>query len=152
MAITKSFTNADSVVRRQQGRYLDSAGSPALATISIGFTPRYFKWHDITDRTSVEKYEGMAAADTLTTDVNGVQALDTNSLITFDAGSGNQTGGSGTPDATNAGVVNNVAYPGPSTIINDTKTQIPGSGPAQTVTVAASQIVQNKQYEWVAQG
>lgn len=152
MTITKTVTNFDGVARRAQGRFLDSASSPAAAVISLGFTPRSFKWQDETDRTSIEKTEGMSAANTLTTDVNGVQALDTSSLLVFGAGSGNQTGGSGTPDATYAGVVNNVAYPGPSTIISDTKTQIPGTGPDQTVTVAAGAIVQNKQYSWVAVG
>jgi hypothetical protein len=92
----------------------------------------------------------MVDANTLLTVAAGTRTLDTGSIIVIASATGNRDGGSGTPDATNAGVVNNVAYPGPSTIINDTKTVIPGAEPLFTVTIATGSNLQNKQYRWVA--
>lgn len=152
MAITSSFKEATGVAQKKTGRYLDSAGSPAATTVRLGFYPRRFKWINLTDRISWEWIEGMASGTTLKTAANGDQTLDTgDAAIQPDAGSGNQSGTPGTADTTNAGVVNNVAYPGPSTVINDTRTAIPGVAPSGSVVIAAAAILQNKQYEWFAE-
>lgn len=153
MTITKTnLPKTDANEQFSTGRYFDDAGTPALAVINLGFSPRRFIWKNLTDRVSWEWLEGMAAGTTLKTAANGDQTLDTADVaISPSAGTGNQTGGSGTPSTTNAGVVNNVAYPGPATITNDTKTQIPGESPAGTVSIAAAVILQNKQYEWIAE-
>ena len=150
MTITASQFQTQGTVRRAQGSHLDDAATPGALVITLGFVPTYFQWLNETDRITEEKYEGMAVADVLHTAVDGVRTLNTGSLVVIAAPSGNQSGGSGTPDPTNAGVINNVAYPGPSTIVNDTKTQQVGVEAAATVTIATGANLQNKQYRWVA--
>lgn len=152
MTITASQSNDNGAMFRASGSHLDTAATPGALTLTLGFTPRYFAWINETDRVTQEKYEGMTDANTINTAVDGIRTLNTSSLIVIASASGNRDGGSGTPDATNAGVVNNVAYPGPSTIINDTKTVIPGVEGAATVTIDSTMNVQNKQYRWVAFG
>jgi hypothetical protein len=153
MTITKNYSDSNGAdVQRATGRYLDDAATPAAAVIELGFKPRYFLWLNLTDRDQWEKFEGMLATETLATIETGVRSLDTGSIVVFDAASGLQSGTPGTPDATNAGVRNNVAYPGPSTVVNDTRTALPGSKAGHSVTIAASVILQNKQYTWIALG
>jgi len=78
MAITSTQTKAPaSVFNKAQGSYLDSAGTPAAATITVGFLPRYFAWHSTTGRISYEWFEGMAAGTSLKTVANGTRTLDT---------------------------------------------------------------------------
>src|SRR3954453_17232666 len=77
MAITGSQTNTDGISRHVSGSYLDDAGTPAAATITLGFTPRYFAWHNVTDRISYEWFEGAAAGTTLKTVAAGTRTLDT---------------------------------------------------------------------------
>lgn len=77
MSITSSQLNTDGVVRRTVGSYLDDAGTPAAATIPLGYNPTYFAWHNVTDRISYEWFLGAAAGTTLKTAANGVRTLDT---------------------------------------------------------------------------
>ena len=78
MAITQSTTRGiASVSNHAQGSYLDDAGTPAAATITVGFTPRYFAWHSTTGRISYEWFTGMAAGTSLKTVANGTRTLDT---------------------------------------------------------------------------
>lgn len=78
MAITATQTmHPASVNNRAQGRHLDDAGTPALKTITLGFTPRYVLWLNETDRVSHEWFEGMADGTTLKTAANGTRTLDT---------------------------------------------------------------------------
>lgn len=153
MAITQSqIQKTNAQPNFETGRYLDSAGSPAAAVLNLGFSPRKFRWINLTDRIQWEWVEGMAAGTTLKTVAAGTVTLDTADVaISPDAGAGSQSGSPGSADQTNAGVVNNVAYPGPSTIINDTRTAIPGTEPKGQVTIAAAVILQNKQYTWIAE-
>lgn len=150
MTITATQYQTQGIVKRAQGSHFDDASTPGALTITLGFLPTYFQWVNETDRITEEKYEGQTDANVIHTAVDGVRTLNTSSLVVFASASGNRDGGSGTPDATNAGVTNNVAYPGPSTIINDTKTVIPGTEPLFTVTIASGANLQNKQYRWVA--
>lgn len=77
MAITQSQVDSDGVVRRTAGSYLDDAGTPAAATITLGYTPVYFAWHNVTDRISYEWFLGAAAGTTLKTVAAGTRTLDT---------------------------------------------------------------------------
>lgn len=150
MAITKSVNNPAQGSLVATGRFLDSAASPAAAVLDLGFKPRYFKWINLTDRVFVEKFDGMANTDSMKTDASGTQTLDTSSLVLFGTPTGSQDGSQGTADQTNAGVVNNVTYPGPATVVNSTATEIPGTEADNTVTIDASLVLQNKQYSWIA--
>lgn len=151
MTITKSQTEPFGAVERAQGRFLDTVGGTAVL-INVGFVPRYFRWTDLTSLTQWEWFEGMANGTTLKTVIAGTRTLNTADVaISLDAGSGNQTGGAGTPDQTNAGVTNNVAYPGPSTIINNTSTQVPGTEASYVVTIGAAANVAGDQVTWVAE-
>lgn len=76
MAIT-STQKDDHVVRNVSGSYLDDAGTPAAATITLGFTPRYFQWNNVTDRISYEWFDGNANGTTLKTVAAGTRTLDT---------------------------------------------------------------------------
>lgn len=77
MAVTSSQVNGSGHVRNTTGAYLDSAGSPAAATLTLGFTPRYVCWLNATDRIQYEWYDGMAAGTTLKTVAAGTRTLDT---------------------------------------------------------------------------
>lgn len=90
MAITSTQSKAPaSVHNKAQGSYLDSAASPAAATITPGFLPRYFAWHSTTGRISYEWFEGMAAGTTLKTVAAGTRTLDTaDAAITVNATTG----------------------------------------------------------------
>ncbi len=96
----------------------------------------------------------MAAGTTLKTVAAGTRTLDTADVaISPDAGSGAQFGSSGTLDTTNAGVDNNVAYPGPATIVNKTDTAIPGIEPSGQIAISATAAgAASDQFAWVAQG
>ena len=87
MAITSSQENGDAIVHYASGSYLDSAGTPAAATITLGFTPRYFAWHSTTGRISYEWFDGMADGTTLKTVAAGTRTLDTTDVaIDVDGG------------------------------------------------------------------
>lgn len=76
MAVTN--TQKDTfIVRHASGSYLDDAGTPAAATITLGFTPRYVAWHNVTDRISYEWFDGAANGTTLKTVAAGTRTLDT---------------------------------------------------------------------------
>ena len=78
MAITSSQSKAPaSVHNKAHGSYLDDAATPAAATITPGFLPRYFAWHSTTGRISYEWFEGMAAGTSLKTVANGTRTLNT---------------------------------------------------------------------------
>lgn len=77
MAITSTQDNGSDVTRNSSGSYLDDAGTPAAATITLGFTPKYFAWHNVTDRISYEWFNGAAAGTTLKTVAAGTRTLDT---------------------------------------------------------------------------
>ena len=80
MAITQTQTNGNGVVRKTTGAYLDSAGTPAAATITLGFNPTYFEWLNATDRIGYEWYDGMAAGTTLKSVAAGTRTLDTSDV------------------------------------------------------------------------
>lgn len=77
MAITNSQNNGSSRDRHTTGSHLDDAGTPALATITLGFTPRYFAWVNATDRITWEWFEETDNGTTLKTVAAGTRTLDT---------------------------------------------------------------------------
>ena len=77
MAVTSTQNDTNGVVRNSEGKYLDDAGTPAAATITLGFTPTYFCWENATDRIKYEWYYGMANGTTLKTVAAGTRTLDT---------------------------------------------------------------------------
>lgn len=77
MAITSTQLDTTGVVRNSEGAYLDSAATPAAATITLGFTPNYVCWLNATDRIQYEWYNGMANGTTLKTVAAGTRTLDT---------------------------------------------------------------------------
>lgn len=78
MAVTSTQKMQEaSITNYATGSYLDDAGSPAAATITLGFTPRYVAWNNVTDRISYEWFDGAAAGTTLKTVANGTRTLDT---------------------------------------------------------------------------
>lgn len=81
MAITQTQNNTPPVVQYASGSYKDDAGSPAAATITLAFRPRYIRVVNETTRVEAEWFEGMAATNTLKTAANGTRTLDTTSLI-----------------------------------------------------------------------
>lgn len=81
MAITQSTTPAISKVHFANGSHLDSAGSPADASILLGFNPRFVQVVNETDRITFEWYEGQATAHGVKTAANGDRSLETSALI-----------------------------------------------------------------------
>lgn len=45
--------------------------------VSLGFTPKYVAWENVTDRTKIEWYEGMAANTCIKTAAAGTRTLET---------------------------------------------------------------------------
>ena len=78
MAITSTQTiQRASVVNMAVGSYEDDAGTPAAATITLGFNPRYFVWENSTDRIKHEWYDDMPSGTTIKTVAAGTRTLDT---------------------------------------------------------------------------
>jgi len=82
MAITQSKTYDSGIVQRAQGRYLDDAGTPGAMAITLGFTPRYVRVINLTDRIEFEWFEGMTATHALKTVAAGTRTLETSGGIT----------------------------------------------------------------------
>lgn len=80
MAIVSTQDNGSDVTRNSSGSYLDDAGTPAAAAITLGFTPKYFAWHNVTDRISYEWFSGNANGTTLKTVAAGTRTLDTSDV------------------------------------------------------------------------
>lgn len=87
MAVTSSQDNGEGIVRYASGSYLDDAASPADATITLGWTPRYFRWINVTDRDEWEWFDGAASGTTLKTVATGTRTLDTSDATIAVSGS-----------------------------------------------------------------
>ena len=85
MAINSTYTQNGNTVaadgaRVKVGRLTLGADSITAADFlqqEVGFTPRYIKFTNLTDRISVEWFEGMAANTCLKTAAAGTQTLET---------------------------------------------------------------------------
>ena len=78
---TNTQTNGNGVSNRAIGKLVTDASAAAAATLTLGFTPRYFKLVNLTDRISDEWFEGMASASSLHTVAVGTQTLETTNGI-----------------------------------------------------------------------
>jgi hypothetical protein len=81
MAIVQTQSNGNGVVYKASGSYLDDAATPEAMVIECGFTPRYVRVVNETDRTQTEKFEGMVDANSLKQAQNGDGSLATDSAI-----------------------------------------------------------------------
>lgn len=86
MAITASTTNAVENTKFTTISHLDDAGSPAAASYNVGFTPRYIRVDNVTDRTVLEWYEGMTSAHAAKTVAAGTRTLETSGGPTVSGG------------------------------------------------------------------
>lgn len=77
MAITATqISPSSSGCQLASGAYLDTAVA-GDATITVGFTPRYVRVENATDRISVEHFEGMADDTCIKTAAAGTRTLET---------------------------------------------------------------------------
>lgn len=81
---TNSQTNANGVCNIAVGKIVTDGGAAAAVTITLGFAPRVFRLHNLTDRISDEWFEGMAAASSLHTVAVGTRTLETTDGVTVD--------------------------------------------------------------------
>lgn len=77
MAITTSQSNGVERIQMANGSYLDDAGSPEDATITLGFNPRVIQVVNETDRITNEWYEGQADGYAVRTVAAGTRTLAT---------------------------------------------------------------------------
>lgn len=106
MTITVTKVQAQPIVNKAQGRFLDDVAVPAAAVVAVGFAARKVTWINLTDRITLEWYEGMAADSAVKTVAAGTRTLEVAAGIT----------------------------------VTDSQ-----------FTVAAANVLQNKQYTYVAQ-
>jgi hypothetical protein len=76
MTITESRLNSDGIVHRACGSFITDATAAAV-TLTLGFTPRYVVWENVTDRTKYEWFHGAANGTTVKTVAAGTRTLDT---------------------------------------------------------------------------
>ena len=79
---TNTRLDAAGVVNISSGK-LDSDGSAAAFVVSLGFVPRYFAMHNLTDRISYEWFNGMTNPGALKTVAAGTRTLETTEGPTF---------------------------------------------------------------------
>lgn len=80
MAITQSQQSPSANgAQFASGSYFDDAASPAAATITIGFKPRYVCVDNVTDRIKIEWYQGMSETSStcVKTAAAGTRTLET---------------------------------------------------------------------------
>lgn len=78
---TNTQTNGNGVTNRAIGKVVTDGGAAAATTFSLGFTPRYVRFVNLTDRITDEWYEGMASASSLHAVAAGTQTLETTNGI-----------------------------------------------------------------------
>jgi phosphatidylserine synthase len=69
-------TNSNGVNSFAVGKIVTDATTAAAATIALGFTPRYVRLINLTDRITDEWFEGMASASSLHTVAVGTLTLE----------------------------------------------------------------------------
>lgn len=81
MAITETINGPLTLTRMATISYIDT-GTVAARAFTVGFTPRYIKVVNETDRIQEEWFEGMADAEGLLQIANGTKTLITSNGIT----------------------------------------------------------------------
>jgi hypothetical protein len=90
MAITQTTSNAVEATKLFTASHFDDAGSPAAASFTPGFRPRYVRVDNVTDRIKLEWYEGMNAAHAVKTAAAGTVTLETSAVTTVTVTEGAQ--------------------------------------------------------------
>lgn len=80
-ATTNTQTNSNGVAYVAIGKIVQDATTAAALTLTLGFTPRYFRLVNLTDRITDEWFEGMASASSLHTIAAGTVTLETTNGI-----------------------------------------------------------------------
>lgn len=80
-ATTNTQSNSNGVNCFATGKIVQDATAAAALTLTLGFTPRYFKLVNLTDRITDEWYEGMASASSLHAVAAGTLTLETTNGI-----------------------------------------------------------------------
>ena len=79
---TNTQSVAAGIVNIASGKVDTDAGAAAVTVFTIGFIPRIVRWHNLTDRTSYEWFEGMTNPGALKTVAAGTRTLETTEGIT----------------------------------------------------------------------
>ncbi len=79
--ITSVQSNSESIANTAVGSFATDSASAAAATITLGFTPRYFRLVNMTDRITDEWFEGLASASSLHMVANGTNTAETTNGI-----------------------------------------------------------------------
>ena len=85
MALTTNFNTAHQVRNHTVGQVVSDAATAVDTTFNVGYAPRVVRFHNITDRISLEWLEGMAADSAIRTDAAGARTLITAAGITANA-------------------------------------------------------------------
>jgi hypothetical protein len=107
MTITAIQKDGRNLEPLSSGSYFDDAASPAAASITLGYVPRYFRWVNVTDRIEWEWFDGAANGTTLKTVAAGTRTLDT-ADVAISVSSVNQS--SGTVTIAAAAILQNKQY------------------------------------------
>jgi hypothetical protein len=74
---TNTQATSGGVVNHSTGVLVNDAGGAVTATVSLGFDPRVFRIHNVTDRISYEWYSGMTNPGAVKTVAAGTRTLET---------------------------------------------------------------------------
>lgn len=85
MALTTSTVSHHQVRNEALGRVVTDAATAADTTFTVGFSPRIVRFINLTDRITLEWYEGMAADSAIMTVAAGTRTLITTEGITANA-------------------------------------------------------------------
>lgn len=80
---TNSLTQKSDSPQFAQGRITYPSTSIVAAdytVVTVGFTPRYIQWCDVTSRIQIEWFEGMAADTCIKIAANGTRTIETTNL------------------------------------------------------------------------
>lgn len=85
MALTTSTVSHHQVRNQSLGQVTTDAGAAADTTFTVGYAPRIVRFINLTDRITLEWYEGMAADSAIQTVAAGTRTLITTAGITANA-------------------------------------------------------------------
>lgn len=101
MALTTNTMRGDyGITQGSTGTLVTDAAAAAAATVSLGFTPRYIRISNLTDRITYEWFEGMTNPGALKQAAAGTGTLETTEGPTVNAPAVDGTGNSFTIPAT----------------------------------------------------
>lgn len=136
MAVTATkAANFNNVANHASGKLDTDAAAAAAYTIPLGFKPRVFRIHNLTDRISYEWLDGMTNPGALKTAAAGTRTLETTEGPTVNAA------GSGT-------AVAQVSDPG--LLVGGEHTNAQGGLLGNNVTIPATIMLASKSFAWEA--